>query len=53
MVGSHGTGGLAKYKCEPGILSVDQMPRHRHESSGQKTSNFKRNDETCFVKGQQ
>ena len=42
--------GLAKYKCEPAILSANQMPLHWNESSGQKTLNFKGNDEACFVK---
>ena len=41
---------LAKYKCEPAIISADQMPLHRNESSGQKTLNFKGNNQTCFVK---
>ena len=41
---------LAKYKCEPGILSANQMSLHWNESSGQKTLNFKGNDEACFVK---
>ena len=26
------------------------MPLHRNESSGQKTLNFKENDQACFVK---
>ena len=26
------------------------MLLHRNESSGQKTINFKRNDQTCFIK---
>ena len=41
---------LARYKCEPAIISAGQMPLHRNESSGQKTLNFKGNDKSCFVK---
>ena len=41
---------LAKYKVDPIILSADQMPLHRNESSNQKTYNFTGNDQSCFVK---
>ena len=41
---------LEKYKREPAILSADQMPLHRNELLGQKTLNFKGNNQTCFVK---
>ena len=40
----------AKYKVDPPILSADQMPLHRNESSGQKSLNFPGRDQSCFVK---
>ena len=40
----------AKYKVDPPILSADQMPLHRNESSGQKSLNFTGRDQSCFVK---
>ena len=40
----------AKYKVDPPILSADQMPLHRNESSGQKSLNFSGRDQSCFVK---
>ena len=41
---------LKKYKVDPPIISADQMPLHRNESSGQKTLNFSGRDQACFVK---
>ena len=35
---------------DPAILSVDQMPLHRNESSTQKTLNFRGREQYCFVK---
>ena len=37
---------LKKYKVDPPIISADQMPLHRNESSGQKSLNFS----ACFIK---
>ena len=39
---------IEKYGIDPPIISGDQMPLHRNESSSQKTLNFK--GEETFVK---
>lgn len=41
---------LQHYKREPNIVSADQMPIHRNESSAQKTLNFSGRNVSCFVK---
>ena len=41
---------LTHYKREPNIISADQMPLHRNESSSQKTLNFSGRNATTFVK---
>ena len=41
---------MTKYKADPLILSADQMPLHRNESSTQKTLNFRGREQYGFVK---
>ena len=38
------------HNIDPPILSADQMPLHRNESSNQKSLNFSAIDQSCFVK---
>ena len=41
---------LTKYKVDPLVLSAEQIPLHRNESSTQKTLNFRGKEQYCFVK---
>lgn len=41
---------LKNYKREPNIISADQMPLHRNESSAQKTMNFSGRNMSVYVK---